>query len=79
MGLLLKKISTISTNSQNFFQKILGIGHWEELIDAKARALMWLNLYGYETIRCKLKNRQKFNFFCVFRLFLSLCRTASTI
>ena len=40
------------------------------------RALMWLNLHCWETVRRKLKNRQKC-IFCVFCLFLSLCRTAS--
>ena len=27
------------------------------------RTLMWLNLYGWETVRHKLKNRQKMHFF----------------
>ena len=40
------------------------------------RALMWLNLYGFEAVRHKLKNRQKC-FFGVFRLFLPLSPTAS--
>ena len=40
------------------------------------RALLWLNLYGCEAVRRKLKNRQKVHFF-VFRLFLSLHRTTS--
>ena len=42
----------------------------------RSRALIWLNLYGCETVRNKLKNglkTQKMHF-C---LFLSLCRTAS--
>ena len=39
-------------------------------------ALMWLILYGCEAVRHSLKNRQKMHFF-VFRLFLSLCKTAS--
>ena len=37
------------------------------------RALKCLNLYGCEAVRHKLKN----SVFCVFRLFLSLCQTAS--
>ena len=45
------------------------------------RALMWLNLYGHEAVRYKLKNRQKMLFLCVFLgcfwQFLSLCLTAS--
>ena len=36
---------------------------------------MWLNLYGWETVRHKLKNRQKMHFL-FFRLFLSLRQTA---
>ena len=28
------------------------------------RALMWLNLYGWETVQRKLKNRQKMHFWC---------------
>ena len=36
------------------------------------RALLWLNLYGREAVRHKLKNRQKV-LFCIFRPFLSLC------
>ena len=44
------------------------------------RAAMWLNLYGREAVRHKLKNglkQAKIAFFCVFRPFLSSCRTAS--
>ena len=37
---------------------------------------MWLNLYGWETVQRKHKKRQKC-IFCVFRLFLPLCQTAS--
>ena len=37
------------------------------------RALVWLNLYGREAVRQKLKNSLKTRFlcFCVFRLFLA--------
>ena len=40
------------------------------------RALVWLNLYGREVVRCKLKNSLKTKK-CTFCLFLSLCGTAS--
>ena len=33
------------------------------------RALVWLNLYGHEAVRHKLKNRQKMHFLCFYAIF----------
>ena len=59
-GRLKKRSFSSSTNSEYFFQKfhglVLGL---VGLYDAKG---MWLNLYGREAVRHKLKTRQKMHF-----------------
>ena len=64
----LKKTEIFKTaNSWKIFAKISWIGPWISSIDwCEDVALMWLNLYGHEAVRRKLKNRQKIHFFVVF-------------
>ena len=42
-----------------FVAKLSGMGPWVSRIDLMQRALMWLNLYGREAVRHKLKNSVK--------------------
>ena len=50
----LKKLSQISF----FFDKISGIGPWVCMINLGIN-VMWLNLYGCQAVRCKLKKGPK--------------------
>ena len=59
-GRLKKTLFSSSANSQYFFMKFLWIGSWVSWLGwLMQRVLVWLNLYGREAVRHKLKNSLK--------------------